>query len=64
MVRKKMCTRATDQQEESCIAIHVAHVHVQTRTIITVLSDKIRRIGNQSKKESIGIIVVLSEIYS
>ena len=62
MVRKKMCTQATDQQEESCIAIHVAHV--ETRTIIAVLSDKIRRIGNQSNKESIGIIVVLSEIYS
>ena len=60
MVRKKMCTQATDQQDESCIAVAC----VETRTIIAVLSDKIRRIGNQSNKESIGIIVVLSEIYS
>ena len=55
-----MSTQATDQQDESCIAVAC----VETRTIIAVLSDKIRRIGNQSNKESIGIIVALSEIYS
>ena len=55
-----MCTQATDQQEESCIVVAC----VEIGTIIVVLSDKIRRIGNQDNKGSIGIIVVLSEIYS
>ena len=60
MVRKNVYTQATDQQEESCIVV----AYVETGTIIVVLSDKIRRIGNQSNKGSIGIIAVLSEIYS
>ena len=41
-----MSTQATDQQDESCIAVAC----VEPRTIIAVLSDKIRRIGNQSNK--------------